>query len=610
MTSSVYYVPCPRGVEAATEAEIHALGGLQIRRMAGGVRFRGDERVGYAANLWLRSGIRVQDLLLECEVGDRDELYDAVRELDWDDFMHVDQTLAVDASVRDSEELRHSKYAALVVKDAIVDQFRDQAGRRPNVERKTPDLPLKLVVDGPRASLWRNMSGGSLHKRGYREIQVKSPLNEALAAGLLMLSGWDRGSALVDPMCGSGTFVIEAAMLASDRAPGLLRRAFPFESWPDFDASLMQELREEARGRARERLDFPILGADHHPGALDLAKRGARQAGVGRMIHFERSEARDLELRFAPSLIASNPPYGERIGRGSDLVESWQDLGSFLHRAPGARAWVLSGNPQLTKNLGLRASQKLPVMNGPIDCRWIEYEIGDGEHRRREAAPHDADAAAREPSTRPAPAAAPTPATEAVPENAHATSAHPSPWVEHHIGLIDEESEVLDLACGSGRHAKLLVDDGHRVVALDRDLSALGFLAKHKRIEALEVDLEAGGIDAGDANWPFEERRFGGIVVSNYLWRPLLPRIVEALAPGGVLIYETFQRGQETVGRPRNPDFLLRPNELLELCVPTLEVLGYEAGRFEDDELAFRQRICARRPADDANATETASPQA
>jgi putative N6-adenine-specific DNA methylase len=288
--------------------------------------------------------------------------------------MDVGQTLAVDASVRDSE-ITHGKYAAQRVKDAIVDQFRDRTGARPSVDTRRPHLPLKLALIRNTASLYLNLSGASLHKRGWRPIQVKSPLNESTAAGLLVLSGWDPSTPLVDPMCGSGTFVIEAAAMAADRAPGL-RRRFAFESWPDFDARLWRALVEEAEKRARDRLPFTIEGADRHGGALSLASRGAREAGVGGLVRFVQSDVRAYAPRNDARFAVVNPPYGERLGRGEDLRDSWDGLGNFLHRRMrGGEAWVLSGNRELPRRLGLRASRRIPVRNGPLDCRWLRYEV-------------------------------------------------------------------------------------------------------------------------------------------------------------------------------------------------------------------------------------------
>ncbi len=370
-----YFAACSKGLEPALEGELRELGALDIEVRRGGVAFRGDRRLGYAACLWLRSAIRVQEELLRAQVHDADDLYDAVADIDWNEWIAPDQTLAIYSSVRDAPSMRHSGFVTLKAKDAIVDVVRARHGARPSIDRKTPDLPLKLVLQGTRLLLYRDYAGKSLHKRGYRPVQVKSPLNEATAAGLLLLSDWDRASPLVDPMCGSGTLPIEAALLATDRAPGL-SRAFPFERWPDFDEALWTALLDDAKARARHSLDFPIQGSDRHRGAIDLAKRGAWEANVDGLVDFTVGDARSFEPAAPPAVVVCNPPYGERLGEDGDLEDSWVALGNFLHRrCAGATAWVLSGNKALTRYLGLRVSRRVPVMNGPIDCRWLRYEI-------------------------------------------------------------------------------------------------------------------------------------------------------------------------------------------------------------------------------------------
>jgi putative N6-adenine-specific DNA methylase len=319
----------------------------------------------------------VQEQVAEFEARGKEALYAACREVEWERWLDVAGTLAVDASVRDSA-ITHSGFAALTVKDAVCDRFRAKTGRRPSVDVDHPTLPIKLVLHRDRATLYLNLSGESLHKRGWRPIQVKSPLNEAIAAGLLLLSGWDRKSPLVDPMCGSGTFVVEAACLAADRAPGMLRR-FAFEGLADFDARLWSDLKHEAAKRAQLSLPFPIEGADRHEGALSLAHRSVRAAQVEGLVKLSSAP---LD-RFVPAsgvpfagTVVVNPPWGERLGEGEDLAASWRDLGHFLHeRCRGATAFVLSGNADLPRLLGLRASRKWPVMNGPIECRWLRYEI-------------------------------------------------------------------------------------------------------------------------------------------------------------------------------------------------------------------------------------------
>jgi putative N6-adenine-specific DNA methylase len=373
-----YFAPCTLGLEAALVQELNALGAQNVESRPGGAAFRGDRRLGYAANLWLRSAIRVQEQILVTPAAGREALYEAVARIDWRRHMDVDQTLAIDASVRDSA-VTHSGYAALTAKDAIVDQFRASFGRRPSVDVDKPDLPLKLVLRRDVLTLYRNLSGTSLHKRGWRPVQVKSPLNEATAAGILLLSGWDKASPLADPMCGSGTLLIEAALMATDRAPGL-QRSFAFERWPDFDTALWKEVRDEAIHRARHRLPFVIEGADRHEGAVSIAQRSAEAAGVGSLLRVRTAQAAEWQPTVTPAFVFCNPPWGERLGEGEDLVQSWRDLGKFLHeRCLGAKAFVLCGNAELTRHLGLRASQRWPVMSGQIECRLLEYEVRAGE---------------------------------------------------------------------------------------------------------------------------------------------------------------------------------------------------------------------------------------
>ncbi len=373
-----FFAACGRGLEPAVAGELRELGAQRIELRRGGVAFQGPQRVGYLANLWLRSAIRVQEELLRGTVRDPNELYEAVASVDWNRYITPEQTLAVYASTRDTEELRHSGFAALRAKDAIVDVIRQRHQRRPSVDTHDPDVPLKLIVQRDKLLLYRDLSGRSLHKRGWRPIQVRSPLNEATAAALLLMSGWDQRTPLCDPMCGSGTFLVEAAMLATRRAPGL-HRYFAFERWIDHDERLWEQLREEARDKALFELDVPLMGADRHEGAIALAMKGAYEADVDQLISYTVIDAERWKPPSKPGFVVTNPPYGERIGEGDDLVESWRALGSFLRRAcGGATAWVLSGNRDLTQHLGLRAAERVPVMNGPIDCRWIRYALFDG----------------------------------------------------------------------------------------------------------------------------------------------------------------------------------------------------------------------------------------
>jgi len=367
------HAACTLGLEEALAAELSDLGYADVKPGRGGVAFRASKRGLVEACLWLRTATRVMELLGRGPADSREGFLRLAAALPWDRWMRVDQTIAVDATIRDSR-VSHSGFAALVLKDAICDRFRMLTGRRPSVDTDAPDLPLKLLVVRDEATIWRDWSGESLHKRGWRPVQVKSPLNEAIAAGLLRLSGWDRASVLVDPMCGSGTFLIEAAMWAAEMAPGL-QRAFAFEKWPDVDPAMVQRARTSAAARAKSSIPARLFGADRHPGAIALARKGAEAAGVGHMITWAETAVDAFDPPEPPAMVVTNPPWGERLGEADDLIVSWMDLSRWVRKFPGAGVCVLSGDPGLTRHLGLRADRKWPVMTGPIECRWLRYRI-------------------------------------------------------------------------------------------------------------------------------------------------------------------------------------------------------------------------------------------
>ncbi len=372
-----YYAACTLGLEDVLADEIHALGGRRIENRRGAVAFTGDRWLGYMACLWLRSAVRVQEELARGQIDGREGLYELTRTVDWSQSITHLQTLAVDGSIKDSFA-NDTRFPVLVVKDAVCDQFRERVNKRPDVDKERPDLRIKLVLQGDEAILYRELGGEPLHKRGYREIQHKSPLNEATAAGLLLRSGWDKRTPLCDPMCGSATFLIEAAWMAMDRAPGL-GRAFAFERWRDTDVAAWRRLYDDAEARAEAgKANLPPLcGNDRHPGALSIAEQAIAKAGLTGRITLRHGDAADYVPPFAPGFVVTNPPYGDRLSPDEDaLAGSWQSLGRFLHtQCKGAVAWVLCGNPELTRHLGLRTNQKHPVHNGPIECRWLRYEI-------------------------------------------------------------------------------------------------------------------------------------------------------------------------------------------------------------------------------------------
>ncbi|MFH1022260.1 MAG: THUMP domain-containing protein [Planctomycetota bacterium] len=379
---------CIKGLEEVVAGELRAdtIGAREVHRGSSGVWFAGDAAAGYRANLWLRCGIRVLAEIARGAARDSDGLYAWAREIPWENFLSLERTFAVDARVHDSG-ITHSKFAALRVKDALCDRFRDTTGRRPDVNTEHPDLPLFLYLHRDQAALYRDLSGATLHKRGYRAAMHRSNLNETVAAGMAILAGWDGTGTLCDPMCGSGTIIIEAALAALCRAPGLLRKRFPFESWPDFDARAWEAEKTRARAAARDTLPAPILANDIHPGSLALARRDARAAGVDRFIQFSQGDIAGYHPSSPPAVVLVNPPWGERL-RETDTAGPWRALGEFLHnRCPGATAWVLSGNAAVTRHLGLKTSRRFPLDFGGTECRLLRYDIRPVPPPRRMISP-------------------------------------------------------------------------------------------------------------------------------------------------------------------------------------------------------------------------------
>lgn len=372
-----YYAACTLGLEEALAKELVNIGASDVQQRRGACSFVCEPATAYAVCLWSRVAVRVQEQLVTGRVEGKEDLYWLASQVDWSRSIGPSQNLAIDGSVRDSFA-NDTRYPVLVVKDAICDQFRKRSGARPDVQRERPDLPVKLVLQGDEAILYRELGGEPLHKRGYRAILHKSPLNEATAAGLLLLTDWDRKEPLCDPMCGSATFLVEAAWIATDRAPGL-GRSFAFERWRDTDKAGWQRVYDEAEARATRGQDnLPVLtGNDRHPGALSIAERALAGAGLVGKITLQRGDVRDFVPPAGLGMVVTNPPYGERLEPDPErLADSWRSLGNFLHeRCGGARAYVLCGDPELPHLMGLRASLRIPVRNGPIDCRWLRYEI-------------------------------------------------------------------------------------------------------------------------------------------------------------------------------------------------------------------------------------------
>jgi putative N6-adenine-specific DNA methylase len=370
-----FFATTGKGMEQVLADELQKLGIAGIVTETGGVRFEGPMIDAWRANLWLRTANRVLMPLAEFLCDSGESLYQGLRALPWHDYLNPDMTLAVDCNLRDSS-LTHSGFAALKAKDAIVDSLRDRFGRRPNVAPRDPDLRVNLHVAKNRCTVSLDTSGGSLHQRGYRRERAEAPLKETLAAALIELTDWDGSIPLLDPMCGSGTIPIEAALKASGRPPGLERQDFGFQRWPGFRPDVWQGLVEEARGQILDTLPAPIIGSDISPAALAMARKNAAWAGVGRLITLNRADIRSLAPPPGPGILLFNPPYGARLGEIEQLKSLYRQIGDAMKQnAAGYTAYLFSGNPQLAKFVGLKASRRIVLFNGPIECRLLRYEL-------------------------------------------------------------------------------------------------------------------------------------------------------------------------------------------------------------------------------------------
>lgn len=369
-----YFATCARGLEPLLADELAELQADGITPGRGGVAFRGDRRLLYAANLRLRTAVRVLQPVLHADVHSPDELYDAVKATDWTPHLTPDHTLAVDCNVRDSA-ITHSQYAARRVKDAICDQFRERTGRRPSVDAERPMLGLNLHLFRDRAVLSLDSSGDSLHKRGYRPVQTRAPLNEALAAAIVLRSGWRCDRALADPLCGGGTLCIEAAWIALDRPPGLTRKHFGFMGWMDFDRGEFAAIRDDLRRRVKPSLDHPVIGSDARHDAVDFATTNAKAAGVGHAVSFQQCDLKDWRPPPGAGTLLCNPPYGERIGEEDELRPLYKLLGDvFRSKCPGWDVWVFTGNQTLSRLIGLSPVESVPLFNGKIPCKLHRFK--------------------------------------------------------------------------------------------------------------------------------------------------------------------------------------------------------------------------------------------
>jgi putative N6-adenine-specific DNA methylase len=370
-----FFATTAKGIENVLAAELTALEINVAAIESGGVRFTGDMDTCYRANLWLRTANRVLIPLAEFPCDTPRSLYDGVRTISWHDLLTPEMTLAVDCNLRDSA-LTHSGFVALKTKDAIVDSIRDRFGRRPNVDTRDPDLRANVHLVKNRCTVSLDSSGAPLDRRGYRFERNAAPLRETLAAALVLFSGWDGTVPLVDPMCGSGTIPIEAALKAACRAPGILRSGFAFQRWPGFTAGLWRKLVEEARERSLDSLPTEVLGCDCSAGALNIARQNSARAGVEGIVSLKQWELSDFVPPKGRGILLFNPPYGLRLGEEEELKPLYRKIGDVMkQRCSGYTAYLFTGSAVLAKCVGLRASRRIVLFNGPIECRLLKYEL-------------------------------------------------------------------------------------------------------------------------------------------------------------------------------------------------------------------------------------------
>ena len=364
------------GLEPVLAKELTQLGANDVKIGRRMVSFTGDKEMMYRANFQLHTAIKILKPIRHFKANSADDVYEEIKKTDWTTYLDDNKTFAVDAVVF-SEEFRHSKFVSYKVKDAIVDQFREKTGNRPNISVTNPDIRLNIHIAEDQCTLSLDSSGESLHRRGYRQESVEAPLNEVLAAGMILMTGWQGDTDFIDPMCGSGTLLIEAALIAHNMAPGLFRKEYAFEKWADFDAELFDRIYNDD-SQERE-FNHHIYGYDIDMKAVNTARLNVKAAGLTNSITIEQQDFKDFKQPQEKSLLVTNPPYGERIST-PDLLGTYRMIGERLkHEFTGNDAWVLSYREECFDQIGLKPSLKIPLYNGSLECEFRKYQMFDGK---------------------------------------------------------------------------------------------------------------------------------------------------------------------------------------------------------------------------------------
>ncbi len=367
------------GLEEILAEELTDLGATSVKKLNRGAEFYGDNRILYKANYLCRTALRILKPIRVFQALSEDELYKQIIEIDWPHYLDLNGTFSVDG-VTTYSNITHSKYLALKTKDAIADHFRQKFGKRPNVNLDNPDLTVNVRIFKNECTVSIDSSGDSLHKRGYRKTTGPAPMNEVLAAGLVRLSGWDGQKNFIDPMCGSGTIPIEAALYAGNIPPGSFREDYTFKHWQDFDPDLWEEIKQEAKDKIR-RIEGMIIGSDWSGRVLVSARENVESAGLNHAITLKTDFFEDMKPPEGGGVLIMNPPYGERI-KINNIIALYKGIGNTLkQKYQGYGAWIISSHMQALKFVGLRPSRNIIVFNGPLECRFAKFEVYEGSKK-------------------------------------------------------------------------------------------------------------------------------------------------------------------------------------------------------------------------------------
>ncbi|PYE82010.1 putative N6-adenine-specific DNA methylase [Winogradskyella epiphytica] len=370
------------GFEDILAKELTQLGAMNVEKGVRNVSFVGDKGFMYKANLGIRTAIKILKPIHSFRVNREEDLYKNVKAIKWEDYLKPTGSLAVDATVHNSV-FTHSQYTALKTKDAIVDRFRENGGVRPDVDLRFPDLKINVHIDRRVCTISLDTSGESLHRRGYKSATNIAPINEVLAAGLIIMSGWDGQTDFMDPMCGSGTMLAEAAMIACNIPPNLMRKEFAFERWEDWDVDLFEKIEDSLMKKVRD-FHHKIIGYDKSPSAVAKAKENIKNAHLDEFIHIQHEDFFKTQKGGDEKLhMVFNPPYGERL-ENLNVEEFYANIGSTLkHGYPNTNAWLITSNLEALKFVGLRPSRKIKVFNAKLEARLVKYEMYEGSRKAK-----------------------------------------------------------------------------------------------------------------------------------------------------------------------------------------------------------------------------------